>query len=241
MRLKALWFGAAALFAVPVQAEGMRVFAAASLTDALDKALEVCTASTEISATGIYAGSGAIARQIEHGAPADIYISANPQWMDWLEKRGMIAPATRIDLLGNRLVIIENRADQSDPPEASPFAIADPTTVPVGRYAKQALESTGAWPPEASKLIYASNVREVLAWVARGEALRGVVYASDAKAEARIAVVKEFSESAHDPIHYPAAIVTDRNTPKTKRLLACLKDEEASDVFRRFGFTVLTD
>ena len=240
VRSKASWILVAALFAAPANAEDLRVFAAASLTDALDQALEVCAAKTEIPATGIYSGSGTIARQIEHGAPADIYISANPQWMDWLDQRGMIAPATRVDLLGNRLVMIENRAAQSEATTETPFAIADPETVPVGRYTKQALESTSAWPPAASKLVYASNVREVLAWVARGEAQHGVVYASDAKAEARVAVIKEFAESKHDPIRYPAALVADRDTTKAKRLLACLKGEEASDVFRQFGFSVLT-
>lgn len=241
VRFKPLWFLAATLSSAPAQAEGLRVFAAASLTDALDKALEVCATSHDVAATGVYAGSGTIARQIEQGAPADIYISANPQWMDWLEQRGLIVEDTRVDLLGNTLVLIENRSDRPAPSETSPFAIADPATVPVGRYTKQALESADAWPPESSKLVYASNVREVLAWVARGEAPRGIVYASDAKAEPRVKIIEEFSEPAHDPIRYPAAVTTDHDSPNAKRLLACLTSEEASEVFRAFGFTRLTN
>jgi len=237
--LKAFSLAAALFVAVPAHAEGLRVFAAASLTDALDTALLACEAATGLSSTGIYAGSGTIARQIEQGAPADIFISANPQWMDWLEKRRMIVDDTRIDLLGNQLVMIEHKSGDANTSAPQPFAIADPTTVPVGRYTKQALESTAAWPPTSGPLIYANNVREVLAWVARGEAQRGIVYASDAQAEPRVEIAHEFSKSSHDPIRYPAAIITDNDTPKARRLLACLKGEEASNIFHDFGFVIL--
>ena len=253
---RALWFSAAVLFAAPAQAEGLRVFAAASLTEALDQALDVCETATGLSATGVYAGSGTIARQIEQGAPADIYISANPQWMDWLEKRGMIVGETRIDLVGNDLVLIsvrkaetklylEDGADWIDvitSPIPSKIALADMQTVPAGIYARQAMENAGLLkdPELNARLVQASNVREALSWVNRRELGLGFVYRSDA---ARIDVIGVFPvpSDLHDPIRYPAAVIADSNSPDAKRLLACLSGEEASEVFQAFGFTSLTD
>lgn len=221
-------------------AEPLNVYAAASLTNALDRALAVCAEETGVQGRGIYSGSGTAARQIAQGAPAALYISANPQWMDWLEQRGMVVAGTRLDLLGNGLVMIENGQLGAAEPgggEDDPFAIADPESVPAGRYAKQAMERTGLWPLSSGRIVFAGNVREVLAWVARGEARYGIVYASDALSEDRVKVVRQFGGAEHDPVRYPAALVGDGDSPEARSLLACLKGEEAYDVFGRYGFT----
>jgi len=248
VRFKTAIFAAATLLSLPAQAEALKVFAAASLTEALDNALEVCAHDTEMTATGIYAGSGTIARQIEQGAPADLYISANPQWMDWLEKRGMIAVETRVDLLGNRLVLAAARDAESGTPTLNDidtrhrefrFAAAETGSVPAGIYARQAFEAQGWWDGLQGRLVQASNVREVLTWVVRQEVTLGAVYRTDALNELRAVIVHEFSSETHDPIRYPAAVVADNDSPNARRLLACLRGEEASDVFRQFGFTVL--
>jgi len=196
VRPKGLWLVAAMFAAMPAQANDLKVFAAASLTEALDETLMVCTDETGLSATGVYAGSGTIARQIEQGAPADIYISANPQWMDWLEKRGMIADATRIDLVGNELVLISVRKDEtlvyledSNPDwidvitgftTPSKIAIADIQSVPAGIYARQAMERAGLLEDAeiTSRLVQASNVREALTWVLRRELGLGLLSAT---------------------------------------------------------------
>jgi len=248
VRFRALCVAVATLFSLPAQAESLKVFAAASLTDALDKALEVCTSDSDTHATGVYAGSGTLARQIEQGAPADLYISANPQWMDWLEKRGMIASETRFDLLGNRLVLAAARDAEGGTPQLEgiedfhhkfSFAAAETNSVPAGIYARQALEAQGWWDGVRDHLIQASNVREVLTWVIREEVTLGVVYRTDALNEPRAVIAHEFSPETHDPIRYPAAVVADNDSPNARRLLACLKGEEASEVFRQFGFTIL--
>lgn len=239
--ISAVFFGLAPPAAA---AEPLKVFAAASLTDALDEALKLCAPE----ATGVYAGSGTLARQIANGAPADLYISANPQWMDWLEARGLIAGDARTDLLGNRLVLVVNtelheRMQEMDieMPEfmfGQRIAVANVETVPAGIYARQALESRGLdrHPNFAGALVQASNVREALAWVARGETGFAVVYATDAGHEPRVSVLETFEDGEHDPIRYPAAIIADGNAKDAKRLLACLESEEASTLFRKFGF-----
>lgn len=231
------FFATIALLATPALTEPLTIFAAASLTDALDAALEVC----DPTAIGVYAGSGTAARQIANGAPANLYISASPEWMYWLAARGMIVEETRTDLLSNRLVLIANRERDGDAkPDAlirDRIALADTETVPAGQYARQAFEARGWWDRAGFQdaLVQAGNVREALSWVARGEAGYGVVYASDAHSEPRVIVKEVFDADEHDPIRYPAAVV--RNGPKAQSLLACLKGEEALDVFERFGFT----
>ena len=243
--------------AMPAQAKDLKVFAAASLTEALDETLTICAKETGLSATGVYAGSGTIARQIEQGAPADIYISANPQWMDWLEKRRMIVPETRVDLVGNELVLISvpkaktavHRADGADWIDVitgfttpSKIAIADIQSVPAGIYARQAMERAGLLEDVeiTSRLVQASNVREALTWVLREELGLGFVYRSDA-IDIDITGTFPIPSDLHDHIRYPAAVIADNDSPNARRLLACLEGEEASDVFRQFGFTVLAD
>ena len=247
--LKALVLAGAALTALPAGATELRVFAAASLTDALDDVLVLCTATTGDTATGIYAGSGTIARQIDQGAPADLYISANPQWMDWLEQRDRIAGATRTDLLGNRLAFVTDTGDtdllrgEAGRPWAyfaeARIAVADTGSVPAGIYARQALENLGWWeqPDIQAALVQSSSVREALTWVLRGEAGFGIVYASDAKSTPHLKTVL-IDQKHHDPIRYPAAVVADNDSPEARRLLACLKGAEASDIFVNFGFSI---
>lgn len=246
---RAILFAAASLTPLSASADALKVFAAASLTNALDAALISCTADTNDTAIGVYAGSGTIARQIEQGAPANIFISANPEWMDWLEKRERVAAETRVDLLGNRLVIVASdqsadllRGDGADPWARladARIAVADTDSVPAGIYARQSLEAQGWWRKAEiqSALVQASNVREALTWVLRGEADFGIVYASDAQSAPALTSALIDAET-HDPIHYPAAIVSDHDSPNARRLLTCLQGEEASGIFSEYGFIV---
>lgn len=251
VRLRAFVFAAALLGCQYASAADLRVFAAASLTDALDEALTVCAAQADISAIGVYAGSGTIARQIEQGAPADIYISANPQWMDWLEERDRIAKDTRVDLVGNKLVLVRREdvplvligsKNWFDLITEQRFAIANSSSVPAGLYAKQYLENVGLWERLNAQqgLLEASNVRESLTWVMRGEAGYGIVYSTDVAKTERLAIT-EIDEGLHDPIRYPAAVIADNDGTEARRLLACLQGEEASDVFKSFGFSLLAE
>lgn len=236
-----------------VHAETLKVFAAASLTDTLDEVLAICSSKTDLNATGIYAGSGTLARQIEQGAPAAIYISANPEWMDWLQKRGRIIEGQRVDLIGNSLVLVQSKSMElntksegtlPDLPailKGRRIAIADPDSVPAGRYAKQAFETHDWWnkPEVQNALVPGVNVREVLSWVAKSEIAFGIIYHTDLLRDSRADLLWTFAADAHDPIRYPAAVIADNDSPNARRLLTCLKSKEASDVFIKFGFSVL--
>jgi molybdate transport system substrate-binding protein len=170
--------------------------------------------------------------------------------MDWLQKRGRIAAETRVDLLGNRLAFImgdehtEFMKVNAENPWAhltkARIAVADTVSVPAGIYARQSLENLGWWekPEIQSALVQASSVREALTWVMRGEAGFGIVYSSDAKSAPHLSTML-IEERHHDPIHYPAAVVADNDSPSARRLLACLQGKEASDIFGKYGFTVL--
>lgn len=240
----------ATLIALPANAETLKIFAAASLTDALDAALVPCTANSDFNAIGIYAGSGTIARQIEQGAPADIYISANPEWMDWLAKRERIVAETRVDLLGNELVLVSMSEPDGEPDtnwvdrlsaneSAERIAVADMQSVPAGIYTRQALNSANLLQNSdfAARLVQASNVREAFTWVVRDEVSLGFVYRSDATGR-DIGAIFPVEETRHDPIRYPAAVIADNDSPNARRLLTCLQGEEASEIFKRYGFTV---
>jgi molybdate transport system substrate-binding protein len=230
------------------QAPAILVFAASSLSTALDEVMALWVKSGAVSTRATYAASSALARQIEAGAPADVFVSADLEWMDYLAERKMILPATRRDLLGNRLVLVA-RADNPLALELKPgvdlaralaggkLAMGAPAAVPAGRYGRAALESLGVWASVAGQVAQAENVRAALALVARGEAPLGIVYASDALAEPGVRVVAEFAPSLHPPIVYPAAIVAGRDRPETRALLAYLGSAEAQAIFRRWGFT----
>lgn len=225
-------------------AEAVTVFAAASLRGALDAVADAWRAKGGHEARLVYAGSSALARQIEDGAPADLFISANPQWMDFLAERGRLAPGSRTDLLGNRLVLVADRpgaVDLGSLPEAvggERIAMGIVDAVPAGIYGKAALVSLGAWPALAGQVVQAENVRAALALVDRGEAPFGIVYATDAALAPDVFVVAEFPEESHPPIVYPAAVLADAG-PAARELLAFLRSPTAQAIFEAHGFRPL--
>jgi molybdate transport system substrate-binding protein len=234
-----------ALAATPVT-----VFAAASLQESLSAAGEAWTRATGGVARFSFGASSAMARQIAQGAPADLFLSADLEWMDWLAERRLIVAASRRNLLANTLVLIAPAASKTTLKiargmplakalGAGRLAIADTTSVPAGKYARTALTALGVWPSVEGKLLPAENVRTALAYVSRGEAPLGIVYATDAKADPKVRVVGTFPASSHPPIVYPGAVLTASRNSAAARLLGFLQGPEASAVFRRYGFGVL--
>jgi molybdate transport system substrate-binding protein len=226
------------------------VFAAASLKDALDE-VNVADKHEKGQKTAIsYAASSTLAKQIEAAAPADIFISADLDWMDYLAKRNLIKPETRANLLGNRLVLIAP-ADSTVKLAVGPdfalaqalgngrLAIADPTGVPAGKYGKAALEALGVWTSVADRLAPAENVRATLALVARGEAPLGIVYQTDAASDKTVKIVGSFPENTHPPIVYPIAVVATSTNPAAPGYIAFLKSPVARPIFEKQGFTML--
>jgi molybdate transport system substrate-binding protein len=225
------------------------VFAAASLKTALDEIAGLYEAETGEEATVSYAGSSALARQILLGAPADVFVSASPEWMDEVEAQGRVRPGSRVDLLGNRLALIAHGA--AAPVEISPaldlpalldggrLAMALVDAVPAGQYGKAALTSLGLWEGVADRVAQADNVRAALALVAVGAAPLGIVYATDASAEPRVTLLGVFPEESHPPILYPAAAIGPGEAGAA--FLAFLQSEEARAVFARHGFAPLTE
>jgi molybdate transport system substrate-binding protein len=225
------------------------VFAAASLQTALDGLQPVAAKSIGVEMKVSYAASSALARQIESGAPADVFISADLEWMDYLAERRLVRPESRSNLLGNRLVLIAPASAQISLKIAPGFplatelgrerlAVADPSAVPAGKYAKAALTALGVWDGVASRLAPAENVRAALLLVARGEAPLGVVYHTDAIAEPRVRIVDTFPEFTHPPITYPIAL-TPGASPAAVRLVEFLRSAAARAMFESQGFTVL--
>lgn len=224
------------------------VIAASSLQDALTEAAQVWTSQGNPEPVLSFAATPALARQVEAGAPADLFLSADEQWMDDLADKGLIREDTRRDLLGNALVMIApadakgigevdiaNLAAALGPGR---LALADPASVPAGRYAREALTRLGVWQSVEAKVIPAENVRAALALVARGEAALGVVYASDARAEPDVHVVHTFAQGDHDPIVYPAAVLKASKSAEAKPFIDWLSSAEAAAIFRKHGFTV---
>lgn len=232
------------------QSGGLTVFAAASMKTALEEVDAAWTKKTGKPVVASYAASSALAKQIEQGAPADLFVSADIPWMDYLAGKGMIKPDTRTDLLGNELVLI-GPATQPEKVEIGPgaplaakvgdgkIATGDVASVPVGKYAKAALEKLGIWKDVEPKIAGAENVRVALGLVARGEAKYGIVYATDAKSEPKVVVVGVFPPSSHPPIVYPVAVTKDSTNPDAAAYLAFLKTPEAAKIFESQGFTVL--
>ena len=237
--------GSLALAAGPALAQGgTRIFAAASLQTALTRIAAGYRgpgAPLQVS----FGASSAMARQIAQGAPADLFISADIEWMDWLAQRRLIAAGTRRNLLSNRLVLIAPK-DSKVALRIAPgvplagalsggrLAIADPVAVPAGKYGKAALTRLGLWDSVAGRLAPAENVRAALAYVARGETPLGIVYATDAHAEPKVRVVGTFPASTHPRILYPAALT--RGTPAGRAVLDYLSDPKAMAVFAAEGF-----
>jgi molybdate transport system substrate-binding protein len=231
------------------QGAPVTVFAAASLKNALDEAATRYEQRTRTRVRVSYAASSALARQIAAAAPADLFISADLEWMDYLAERRLIQPASRVNLLGNRLVLIAPHGSTASFPidRAMPLArtlgdgrlaMADPDSVPAGKYGKAALEALGAWNAVATRVARAENVRAALALVARGECPLGVVYATDAAAEPKVRLVGAFPAGTHPPIVYPAALTAASTNPAARGFLEFLGSSEARPVFERHGFAV---
>ncbi|PJE29648.1 molybdate transport system substrate-binding protein [Pseudooceanicola antarcticus] len=240
------------LLPLRASAEEVTLFAAASLKTALETLEPVFEEATGADLRISLAGSSALARQIEQGAPADVYISANPDWMDLLEGEGLLAPGTRKDLLSNEITLVAPAGeapeiDLMSHPElpkilgAAPLAMALVEAVPAGIYGKQALTSLGLWEAVAPHVAQADNVRAALSLVALGEAPLGIVYATDARAEPKVEVVATFPADSHDPILYPIAALAENRSPLTEELLVFLTGPEARATFEAQGFTWLGD
>jgi molybdate transport system substrate-binding protein len=237
------------LTAVPyVHAQSVTIFAAASLKDALDEIDGLSQKLGRAKAVISYAASSALAQQVQSGAPADVFISADLDWMDYLEKRKLVRPATRANVLRNELVLVSpvnSDASFTLGPKfplaaqlgSSRLAMGDPDHVPAGKYAKAALEKLEIWPSVVNRVARAENVRAALVFVARGEAPFGIVYRSDAAAERKVRIVSVFPVGSHPPIVYPAAVLaSSRNVAAAERYLALLRTSDARDVFRKHGF-----
>lgn len=221
--------------------KGPTVLAAASLQESLEEAAKAWEAQGHPAPVLSFAGSSALARQVEQGAPADLFISADQEWMDYLAEKNLIQPATRTDLLTNRIVLVAPKSGtvrSLDTLGSGKLALADPEAVPAGRYAKAALESLGEWQAVESKVVPAENVRAALALVERGEAQLGIVYATDAKATDKVEVVREFPATSHPPIRYPAALLARSDNPEAKLFLVFLSSAEANRIFASHGFGI---
>ena len=233
------------------QARDVTIFAAASLKNALDEINAAWTQETGGKrATVSYAASSALAKQIESGAPADIFASADLDWMDYLAKKGLIQPDTRVNLLGNQLVLVAPK-DSTAKVEMGPkldlaaalgdgrLAMANVDSVPAGKYGKAALQSLGAWDGVKDKLAQAENVRAALQLVARGEAPLGIVYLTDVASDPKLRVVATFPEDSHPPIIYPVAILKSSSNPAAKSFFEFMRGGDAKGAFDKQGFTVL--
>ncbi len=247
MAALALWpFPSAA--AEPVKAP-ITVFAAASLTNVLQEVGDAFTKETSIPVRFSFAASSALARQIENGSPADIFFSADLDWMDYLQTRNLIQRATRHDVLGNRLVLIAPADSALKLKIEAHFALlaalgkgrlstGDPDSVPVGRYAREALGNLGVWDQVMDRLIRADSVRSALAFVDRGEAPLGIVYETDALIDKSVRTVDVFPATSHQPIVYPVAL-TGTAHADAAQLLAYIRGPAAEVTFKAYGFTPL--
>lgn len=236
---------------LPARAAEVLIFAAASLKPALDTIIATPEAQAIGDIKASYAASSQLARQIEHGAPAALFISADQDWMDYVATRDLVVPGTRIDLLGNALVLVA----PADSPvtlmigagfdlagalgKEGRLAIGEPNSVPAGKYAKSALESLSVWPSIQSRTVAADNVRAALNFVARKEAPLGIVYRSDANSEPSVRIVGTFPASSHAPIVYPAAVLQGNNESDARQVLQLLQSKTGRVVFERYGFDAL--
>lgn len=246
-RLLAAVFALSSLLPLAARADTLKVYAAASLGPALEEIADLYEAKDLGPVAVISASSSSLARQIENGAPADLFISANIAWVDYLDKKGFLAAGTRRALATNRLVLIAPKVKPltlkvapglalAEALGKRPLAICDPDHVPCGIYAREALTALGVWDTLAPRAVRAGNARMALAWVARGEASAGVVYASDALAEPRVVTVGLFPPDTHTPIVYQAAMLrTHNNNPAA--FIKFLTGDKGQSVLKRYGFT----
>ena len=237
-------------FAMHASAADVRVLAAASLKEAMDDQARRVEAAGGDKVIVSYGASNALAKQIEAGAPADLFISADRDWMDYVDTRHLLAPRTRVDLLRNTLVLIAPASSAIELDVAPGFPLAkalgsgklamgNPASVPAGKYGRQALESLGVWSNVASSVARAENVRAALVLVARGEAPLGIVYNTDAMAERGVKVVGTFPQSSHPPIVYPAAVLAASQSAGARALLDALRSPQARAVWEKYGFGVV--
>jgi molybdate transport system substrate-binding protein len=253
-----LWVGIAAAVGVATlgptiavaQERAITIFAAASLKNAIDDTNAVFSKQAGIRVVVSYAATPALVKQIEQGAPADVFLSADLQWMDYAAERKLIRTDTRVNLLGNKLVLIAAKESRLDNVAIAPgfdiarlagdgrIAVADVKAVPAGRYAKTALEALGAWPAAERKLAQAENVRAALAFVSRGEAPVGIVYATDAKIDPGVKIVGTFPDGSHPPVTYPVA-ATANAKPEAARYLDFLRTPTVRSIFETYGFSFL--
>ena len=229
------------------RAESVLILAAASTTDALGEIIQIYEATTGARAVVAFDSSSALARQIENGAPANLYLSAAAVWMDYLEDAGLILAESRVDLLANRLALVA--------PADSPISIAigpdlalaellgggrlalgDPDHVPAGIYARVALENLGLWSAVAKRLVRSANVRAALVLVERGETPLGVVYATDALVAEGVRAIALFPDHSHPPIRYPLALATGFDSPAARAFHDFLLSDAAARIFTRHGF-----
>ena len=238
-------------FAMPWAAsDTLTVFAAASTTNAVTEVGAVFGARNAERFVPSFASSSTLAKQIENGAPADIFISANAKWMDYLEEKGLVEKGSRIDLLSNRIVLIVPADSAVKAVPVGPgfdlpallgegrLSMGDPDHVPAGIYGQQALESLEVWTSVESRVARAKDVRAALTLVERGEAPVGLVYATDAAISDKVRVVGTFAESSHPPIVYPVAVVAGKRSPAADRFMALLQSPEARAIFQKYGFSV---
>ncbi|ALV92996.1 MULTISPECIES: molybdate ABC transporter substrate-binding protein [Pantoea] len=232
-----------------VAAEKITVFAAASLTNALQEIATQYQKKTGVEVVSSFASSSTLARQIDQGAPADLFISADQQWMDDVMAKKSVVDSTRYTLLGNDLVLVAPKSDSAKAVtinaqtdwksllKGERLAVGDPDHVPAGIYAKEALQKLGAWETLSPQLAPANNVRAALALVERNESPYGIVYGSDAVASDKVQVVGRFPEDSHKPVEYPMAIVKEHQNATVEAFYKYLQGPDAAAVFKQYGFT----
>jgi molybdate transport system substrate-binding protein len=232
------------------QEKSLTVFAAASLKNALDDINAAYTARTGVKVAASYAASSALAKQLEQGAPADLFASADIEWMEYATQKKSIKDGTRVDLLGNKLVLITPKDSDISTVQTGPgfdlaklagdgkIATGDVTSVPVGKYARAALEKLGSWNAAQSKFAMAENVRAALTLVSRKEAVLGIVYETDAKVESGVKVVATFPQDSYPPVIYPFAS-TATAKPESADYLIFVRSAASKTIFEKYGFTVL--
>lgn len=249
LKFLALWLGLAlaANSAFAAEPGKLLVFAAASLTETLGAVGDAYAAAGHTKPTFSFAASSALAKQIENGAPAAIFVSADEQWMDYLAARNLIIPPSRVSFLGNTLVLISPTDHPLNIKIAPNFplaqalgqnklALAEPDSVPAGKYGKAALENLGVWHSVEGNVIRGDSVRAALAYVERGEAAAGIVYATDAALSQKVVVSDIFPEITHAPITYPLAVVKGEDGPEAQAFRAFMLSDAAKAIYRKYGF-----
>lgn len=240
------------LFMLPsviFSAEKVTIFSAASTSNMVDELIALYNKKTGVKVLSSYASSGALVKQIMSGAPAGIFISANQEWMDKLEKENLVKKGSRKNFAGNRLVLITHKNNNISVDlknknsiisllKNEKLVIGSPESVPAGQYAKQSFTKLGYWSDLQKSIITASSVRDALAFVSRGEALMGVVFSTDAVIDKNVKILAAFDENLHDKIAYPACIVKDNDNKNVEDFYNYLFSSEAKTVIKKYGFSV---